>query len=63
MGQRWLAICGLMMGMLSMVGCGARSISTALEGGKTYTLTFTGTSTNLAGIVVSHSMQVTLVVE
>jgi len=63
MGQRWLAICGLMMGMLSMVGCGARSISTALEGGKTYTLTVTGTSTNLAGIVVSHSMQVTLVVE
>jgi hypothetical protein len=62
-GQRWLAICGLMMGMFSMVGCGARSISTALVGGKTYTLTVTGTSTNLAGMVVSHSTQVSLVVE
>jgi Bacterial Ig-like domain (group 3)/MBG domain (YGX type)/NHL repeat len=61
--QRWLAICGLMMGMLSIVGCGARSISTALVGSKTYTLTVTGTSTNLAGMVVSHSTQVTLVVE
>jgi len=62
-GQRWLAICGLMMGMLSMMGCGARSISTPLVGGKTYALTVTGTATNLAGMVVSHSMQVSLVVE
>ena len=62
-GQRWFAMCGLMLGMLSMAGCGARSISTALEGGKTYTLAVTGTSTNLAGMVVSHSTQVTLVVE
>jgi hypothetical protein len=58
-----LAICGLMMGMLSMMGCGARSISTPLVGGKTYALTVTGTATNLAGMVVSHSMQVSLVVE
>ena len=63
MGMRGLALCGLMLGMLSMMGCGARSISTTLVGGKTYTLTVTGTSTNLAGIVVSHSTQVTLVVE
>jgi hypothetical protein len=62
-GQRWLALYGLMMGMLSMAGCGARSISTTLEGGQTYTLTVKGTSTNLAGSVVSHSTQVTLVVE
>jgi len=62
-GPRWLALCGLMMGMLSIVGCGARSISTVVVGGKTYSLTVTGTSTNLAGIVVSHSTQVTLVVE
>ncbi|WP_158786643.1 Ig-like domain repeat protein [Granulicella sp. L46] len=59
----WLATCTLLMGMLAMVGCGARSISTPLAGGKTYMLTVTGTSTNLAGTVVSHSMQVTLVVE
>jgi Bacterial Ig-like domain (group 3)/MBG domain (YGX type) len=62
-GQRWLLRCSLMMGLLSVVGCGARSISTALDGGKTYTLTVKGTSTNLAGIIVSHSTQVTLVVE
>jgi sugar lactone lactonase YvrE len=60
---RWLARCGLMLGLLSVVGCGARSISTALEGEKTYTLTVKGTSTNLAGMVVSHLTQVTLVVE
>jgi sugar lactone lactonase YvrE len=59
----WLATCALLMGMLGVVGCGARSISTSLTGGKTYTLTVTGTSTNLAGTVVSHSTQVTLVVE
>ncbi len=52
-----------MMGMLSMGGCGARTISTSLVGGKTYTLTVKGTSTNLAGTVVSHATQVTLVVE
>jgi len=61
--HRWLAICGLMMGMLSIAGCGARSISTTLVGGKTYVLTVKGTSTNLAGTVVSHSTQVSLVVE
>jgi hypothetical protein len=62
-GQRWLAICGLLMAMHSLVGCGARTISTTLAGGKTYALTVTGTSTNLVGAVVSHSTQVTLVVE
>ncbi len=62
-GPRWLGLCGLMMGMISMVGCGARSISTPLAGGQTYSLTVTGTSTNLAGAVVSHSTKVTLVVE
>ena len=62
-GRRWLALCGLMMGMLCMVGCGARTISTPLLGGQTYALTVKGTSTNLAGMVVSHSVQVSLVVE
>jgi hypothetical protein len=49
--------------MMAAMGCGARSVSTSLVGGQTYTLTVTGTSTNLAGLVVSHAMQVTLVVE
>ena len=61
--QRWLAICGLLVGTFGITGCGARTVSTTLLGGKTYTLTVTGTSTNLAGAVVSHSTQVTLVVE
>jgi sugar lactone lactonase YvrE len=60
---RSMAMCAVCLGMLGVNGCGARSISTADLGGKTYTLTVTGTSTNLAGAVVSHSTQVTLVVE
>jgi hypothetical protein len=48
--------------LVGFVGCGARSVSTAAVGGQTYSLTVKGTSTNLAGAVVSHSMQVTLVV-
>jgi sugar lactone lactonase YvrE len=45
------------------VGCGARSISTTLPGEQTYVLTVTGTSTNLAGVVVHHTINVTLVVQ
>jgi sugar lactone lactonase YvrE len=54
---------GLAMVLLvGLVGCGARSVSTPAVGGQTYSVTVKGTSTNLAGAVVSHSMQVTLVV-
>lgn len=60
---RWLAVCAVVAGMLTMAGCGARNISIAALGGKTYALTVMGTSTNLTGTMVSHSMQVTLVVE
>jgi sugar lactone lactonase YvrE len=60
---RSMAMGAALLGTLELAGCGARSISTADLGGKTYTLTVTGTSTNLAGAVVSHSMQLTLVVE
>ena len=68
MGRRrrgvWRAIAMGSAGMLLMgvMGCGDRSISTATQGGKTYMLTVTGTATNLVGAVVSHSMNVTLVV-
>jgi sugar lactone lactonase YvrE len=61
--RQWVAVCGLLLWMMAAVGCGARSVSTSLVGGQTYTLTMTGTSTNLAGLVVSHSIQMTLVVE
>jgi sugar lactone lactonase YvrE len=63
-GLGWsMTMCGVMALLMGVVGCGARSISSAALGGQTYTLTVTGTSTNLAGAVVSHSMQVTLVVD
>jgi hypothetical protein len=61
--RQWIALCGLLLWMMASIGCGARSVSTSLAGGQTYTLTVTGTSTNLAGLVVSHALQVTLVVE
>lgn len=60
---RSMVLSGVMILLLGVTGCGARSISTASLGGQTYTLTVTGTSTNLAGAVVSHAMNVTLVVE
>lgn len=57
------AICSMMALLVGAVGCGARSIATVPLVGQTYTLTVTGTSTNLAGAVVSHSINVTLVVQ
>ena len=60
---RPIAMCGVLTLLIGAAGCGARSVSTAALDEQTYTLTVTGTSTNLAGVVVSHSMQVTLVVE
>jgi sugar lactone lactonase YvrE len=60
---RLIAMCGVLTLLIGAAGCGARSVSTAALDEQTYMLTVTGTSTNLAGVVVSHSMQVTLVVE
>ena len=53
----------VLMGMLGLAGCGARTLSTPIVGGKTYQLTVIGTSTNLVGTVVSHSVQVSLLVD
>jgi hypothetical protein len=61
--SRWIAMSCVIVLLGGAVGCGARSIATALPGAETYTLTVTGTSTNLAGVVVHHTMNVTLVVE
>jgi hypothetical protein len=61
--HRPIAMCSVLALLTCAVGCGARSITSGALGGQTYTLTVTGTSTNLAGAVVSHSMNVTLVVE
>jgi hypothetical protein len=61
--RRSIAMCSVLALLAGVVGCGARSITPAAAGGQTYMLTVTGTSTNLAGAVVSHSMQVVLVVQ
>ena len=60
---RFLGLVCVMAWLGGVVGCGARSISTTLPGEETYVLTVTGTSTNLAGAVIHHSVNVTLVVE
>ncbi|MGA7159273.1 MAG: Ig-like domain repeat protein [Acidobacteriaceae bacterium] len=64
----WIAarLCAAMVttaAILALSGCAARTISESTLGGQSYTVTVTGTSTNLAGAIVSHSMQVTLIVE
>jgi hypothetical protein len=44
-------------------GCGARTVTTAVTAGQSYPLIVTGTSTNLAGVVVTHSANVKLVLQ
>jgi sugar lactone lactonase YvrE len=56
-----LMVCVLAMGAIS--GCGARSISTAALRQQVISLQVTGTSTNLAGAVVTHSATLTLIVQ
>ncbi len=59
------AALSLSIACLCLAGCGARTVSEG-EGGltsTTYTLQITGTSTNLIGAVVTHSMGATLVVQ
>lgn len=55
------ALCGLLL--VAAIGCGARTASSAALSSQTYNFTVTGTSTNLAGAVVAHSMPATLVVQ
>jgi hypothetical protein len=51
--------------VVGLAGCGTRSDSgdASTQPSQSYTLTVTGTGTNLAGVVVSHSAVVTLVVQ
>ena len=60
---RWVAMGAVVVVLGGVSGCGARTLSTAVPIGKTYTVTVKGTATNLVGAVVSHSTQVTLVVD
>jgi sugar lactone lactonase YvrE len=54
-------VCAFMAGGVS--GCGARSISAAALNQQVISLEVTGTGTNLAGAVVSHSATVTLILQ
>jgi hypothetical protein len=63
LGLRRRRVVVLSLLLLGTVGCGARTVSGAVEGAQTYTLIVTGTGTNLAGVVVTHAAQVVLVVE
>jgi hypothetical protein len=53
---RWVLL-PLLAGAL---GCGARTATEQTQPSQSYTLTVTGTSTNLAGAVIVHSTTVTL---
>jgi hypothetical protein len=58
----WLPIAAIAM-CVGVAGCGTRSLSLAAQPSQSYTFTVTGTGTNLAGVVVTHAVVVTLVVE
>jgi hypothetical protein len=59
----WLAAMVLGVCVVGLSGCGTRSLGSELLASQSYTFTVTGTGTNLAGVVVTHSVVVTLVVE
>ena len=58
--RRLLAAC-VCTALLGVTGCGARTLATSA--GRTYTLTVTGTGTDLTGAVVARSTQLTLTVD
>jgi hypothetical protein len=57
-----LCLVGL-VGMLGLVGCGARTAPESVLPVNSFAVTVRATSTNLAGSVVVHSVNVTLGVE
>ena len=65
-GRRFVSaiFCVLAMaGVFSSVGCGDRSFNASASTAQSFPIVVTGTSTNLAGVVVMHTASVTLVVE
>jgi sugar lactone lactonase YvrE len=60
-GAAALMVCAFFVAGVS--GCGARSITTADLSQQVISLQVTGTATNLAGAVVTHSVTVTLIVQ
>jgi len=58
----WLPVIAMVV-CVGIAGCGTRSLPLAAQPSQSYAFTVTGTGTNLAGVVVTHSTVVTLVVE
>jgi sugar lactone lactonase YvrE len=56
------ALCVLLLsfGLLTAVGCGARTVASAVTPAQASQLVVTATSTNLAGLVVTHTAALTL---
>jgi len=54
--RRWVTLSLL----AATLGCGSRSVPEQTQASQTYTLTVTGTSTNLAGAAIFHTTTVTL---
>jgi hypothetical protein len=61
--SKGIVSCSLAIFLVGALGCGARTISTAEVAQQISTLRVTGTATNLAGAVVTHSATVTLIVQ
>ena len=49
--------------LLSLLGCGARTVATDVTHSQSSTVTITATSTNIAGSIVVHATTVSLIVE
>lgn len=60
-----VAVCFALALCSNLAGCGARTVGEGTSGltSKTYSLTVTGTSTNLLGAVVTHDTGATLIVQ
>ncbi len=62
-GIKTLALLVGLAGLTAAVGCGDRAFTSSTRASQTLPLTITGTGTNLAGMVVTHRVTVTLVIE
>jgi hypothetical protein len=65
LGRRRRRLLGVsvMVGLIACVGCGDRSFSGSQGVAQSFPITVTATSTNLAGVLVTHTVSVVLVVQ
>ena len=61
--SKGISHCALIIFFVSILGCAARSISTEEVAQQVSSLQVTGTATNLAGAVVTHTATVTMIVQ